>query len=56
MKEALTTCHEYNIPEIILFIDSKKVYDSIKRKFNVLPKLVRLVKLTLNRTTNNVRI
>lgn len=29
-KEVLTTCYEYKIPAIVLIIDFKKTYDSIR--------------------------
>lgn len=64
MKEVLTTCYEYKIPALVLFIDFKKAYDSVKRmelirsmqEFEVPPKLERLVNMTLKKTPNNVRI
>lgn len=31
MKEVLTTCYEYKIPAVVLFLDFKKAYDSVKR-------------------------
>ena len=49
MKEVLMNCYEYKIPAMVLFIDFRKVYDSVSRKqlfkamreFGVSPKLVK---------------
>jgi hypothetical protein len=49
---------------IILFVDFKKAYDSVKREvlYNILPelgvpkKLVRIIKMRLNETYSKVRI
>ena len=63
MKEVWTTCYEYNIPAVVLFVDFKKAYDSVKRskvieamkEFEIPAKLQRLVIMTLKRTTCNVK-
>jgi hypothetical protein len=55
---------EYNETVHYLFIDFKKAYDSVKRKvlysflmeFGVYMKLVRLIKMCLNRTYSKVHI
>lgn len=64
LKQIMQNCYEYKIPLYVLFIDFQKAYDSIVRKklyeamkdLGIPSKLIRLVKMTLNTTTNQVKI
>ena len=55
MKEIWMTCYEYNIPAVVLFVDFKKAYDSVKRskvietmeEFGIPAKLQRLIIMTI---------
>jgi hypothetical protein len=57
-------CYEYNIDINNIFIDYAHTFDSIKRhkildsliQYKIPPKLIRLVKLTLENTTANVKV
>jgi hypothetical protein len=64
IRQILDKKWEYNGMVRQLFIDFKKAYDSIKRevlyniliKFGITKKLVRLIKMYLNKTHSKVRI
>lgn len=49
MKECLTACHEYNNTVVVLFIDYKKAYYSVKR--NNLIKVMKVVSRTIKNDT-----
>ena len=63
MKEIWTTCYEYNIPAVVLYVDLKKAYDSVKRskvievmeEIRIPAKLQRLIIITIKETRCNVR-
>lgn len=64
LKEILANSYEHNISAHILFIDFKQAYDSIKRSklneilnsFGIDPKLIRLIEMTLERTSCKIMI
>lgn len=64
LKQTLTACYEYEIPIHLLFVDFKKAYDSVKRKevitsmqkMKIPEKLIRLTKMTLQKTMNVVKV
>jgi hypothetical protein len=64
IQQILEKKWEYNGTVHQLFIDFKKVYDSVKREvlynilleFGIPKKLVRLIKMCLNETYSKVRI
>lgn len=63
LKQIMLGCYEYDIPAHILFIDFKRAYDTINRtklinvirKLKIPEKLVRLIKMTLQNTSNRVK-
>jgi len=64
IRQIIEKCYEYNIDIHNIFIDYTYAFDSIKRnnildsltQNNIHPKLVRLVKLTLENTTAKVKV
>lgn len=64
LREIQAESYEYNKDTMALFIDFKQAFDRVKRRelfaalqdMDVCPKLIRIIKLTLQRTVNKVKI
>jgi hypothetical protein len=64
MRQIIEKNYEYGVDMHILFVDYKQAFDSINRKkmiqaleyFVIPPKLINLVKMTLDQTTAKVKI
>jgi len=64
LKQTLIGCYEYEIPTYLLFVDFKGAYDNLSRQelfeilkdFQIPTKLIRLVKMTLQKTKSIVKV
>jgi len=64
VRQIYEKCHEYNIELHNIFIDFSQAFDTVKRdvihnsltKYNVPDKLIKLMKLTMQRTKMKVKV
>ena len=64
IRQIIEKCYEYNIDIHNIFIDYTHAFDSIKKnkildsliQYKIPPKLIRLVKLTLENTTAKIKV
>ena len=64
VRQIYETCHEYNIDLHNIFIDFKQAFETVNRavifnsliKHNVPDKLIKLIKLTMQRTKMKVKV
>ena len=64
MRQIHEKCHEYNIDLHNIFIDFSQVFDTVNRdgiynsltKYNIPDKLIKLIKLTMQRTKMKVKV
>lgn len=64
LKQIQERSHRLQLPTHLVFIDFKQAYDSIRRyklyqilrEFKIHPKLIKLIKMTLEKTENKVKV